>query len=86
MSYIEKYYASVEKKAGKVEDSVKDLYHEAMSAPVSKSKPVKREIVYPPVGEEFNIKYIIQNKPPKKIVIEYLKKRVDELMSDSDDD
>jgi hypothetical protein len=88
MSYLEKYYSSIEKKTEKVEESVKKLYQEALNAPVSKAKvkSVKKEIAYPPVGEEFNLKYIVENKPPKKIVIEYLKKRVDELMSDSDDD
>lgn len=88
MSYLEKYYSAVEKKTEKVEESVKQLYKEAINAPISKTKakPVRKEVAYPPVGEEFNLKYIIENKPPKKVVIEYLKKRVDDLLSDSDDD
>jgi hypothetical protein len=34
---------------------------------------------YHPKGEELNINYIIENKPPRKTVIEYLRNFVDTL-------
>ncbi len=79
MSSLEKLYPKIEKK-----ETVKEIYHEFKAEPVKNVKH-KKEPLYPPTGEEFNYKYIIEHKPPKKVVIEYLKKRSDELV-DTDSD
>jgi hypothetical protein len=41
--------------------------------------PVKEFI---PTGEDLNQGYIIANKPKKKVMIEYLRKRVEELVNE----
>lgn len=78
MSALEKLYPKIEKK-----EAVKEIYHE--SKVEVKNVKTKKEPLYPPTGEDFNYKYIIEHKPPKKVVIEYLKKRSDELV-DTDSD
>ena len=77
MSALEKLYPKIEKK--------ETIYTETSveTKPVKNVPKQRKEAMYPPVGEEFNYKYIIEHKPPKKVVIEYLKKRSDELV-DSD--
>lgn len=53
--------------------------------PATSAKSKKSDDIYPPVsGEDLTIGYIKDKKPPKKVIIEYLRNRIEELAEDSD--
>jgi hypothetical protein len=80
MSALERLYPPVGK-ATPVEESVKKI--EATAKAPERKMP--KEIVYPPVGQEMNTKFIIENKPPKKVVIEYLRGKIADYESSDDE-
>lgn len=53
--------------------------------PATSVKSKKSDDIYPPIsGEDLTIGYIKDKKPPKKVIIEYLRNKIEEIMEDSD--
>jgi hypothetical protein len=75
--------AILEKLYPKAKEIVEDKI--VFVAPATGKFSKKNTDIYPPIsGDDLSLSYIKERKPPKKVVIEYLRNRVDELLEDSD--
>jgi hypothetical protein len=71
MSWLASHYLPVEKTTVVAVETVRSVRH---------SEPIQRTVErhYIP-SEEMNLSYICENKPPKKVIIEYLRSFVSKL-------
>lgn len=81
MSWLASYYPPLEKTTVVAVETVKT------SSKKEKPETFESKVIthYQPKGEELDLSYIIENKPPRKTIIEYLRNFVETLEnSDSD--